>query len=121
MEGLQYCSHDANIAARPISDSGMTLRPFLCVNGCVFVYEKGAGGESEKQNEKKCWSLEYSERRSEGKQDACANLSRWFFTDFAHSVVEEGSSAWELPAVASITQLCRDSSSSRGIEPSSSS
>lgn len=44
-----------------------------------------------------------------------------FFTEFAHSVAEEGSWVWELPAVTSITQLCGDSSSSWGSEPSSSS
>lgn len=55
------------------------------------------------------------------KQDVSANLWTMFFTDFAHSVVEDGSRAWELPAVTSITQLCGDSSSSRGRDPSSSS
>lgn len=44
-----------------------------------------------------------------------------FFTEFAQSVVEEGSRAWELAVVASTTQLCGDSSRSRGREPSSSS
>lgn len=51
----------------------------------------------------------------------CANLWRMFFTEFAHSAAADDSKVWELAAVTSTTQLCGDSSSSRGREPSSNS
>lgn len=85
------------MAANPISDSVMTRRPFLCTS-------RNGGLAAERQ-----------QRRA----DYRADLWTMFLTDFAHSVVEGGSRAWELPVVTSITQLCGLSSSWRGREPSS--